>query len=96
MENIENNKIRINPDIFRTLLQKIRDARNPEEIRVEVRDTEGTTIVYNNGRIHVVSGNFFTRIDPDSLVRSQRNSLQFVVAEKVQQAVMSVILEALP
>ena len=95
MENIENNKIRIDPDIFRLLLQRIRDAKNPEEIKVKVQDEEGTTIVYNNGRVHVVSGNFFTRIDPDCLVKHQANRLRLVVAEKVRQAVAAVINEAL-
>ena len=80
MENIENNKIRIDPDIFRLLLQRIRDAKNPEEIKVKVQDEEGATIVYNNGRVHIIYNDFYTQI---------------VVAEKVRQAVAAVINEAL-
>ncbi|MAK37998.1 MAG: hypothetical protein CMC15_17695 [Flavobacteriaceae bacterium] len=89
------NTIKLDPFVFRKLLRKIRDARDPENIEVEVQDEEGTTLVYRNGGLFVLYKKYVQQLEYDSLVKDQRVSLAFVVAEKLKEAVDEIILEAL-
>jgi hypothetical protein len=87
--------LRISDEYFEELIDGIRECDDPEELFVEICDAEGNCIIFENGRLFVLSQGMTIKILLSDLSESQRYALHVVLVERVERMVDIIIAETL-
>lgn len=87
-------KIKIDDEIFEHLVEGIRECDDEEELLVEVMNSEGDFLVYDNGRIIILHGGYHFKMTMDQLIERQRRVLYYVLMDHIERIIDNIISEA--
>ena len=87
-------KIKIDSNIFDHLIEGIRECDDEDELFVEVMNSEGDFLIYDNGHIIILHQGYHFQIKIDQLVDHQKKVLHQVLLHHIERIIDNIISEA--